>query len=330
LAQAGTSWAVSAVFTFHPNGYVRERALDYLAASAQPIALSFALLRINDWVPIIRDKARALVHERLRTVSASQVFDNVPLINRMRQWRRTDHTPLLAEIERKLADPASAEAREAALRHHNGIVRRTALVVALRAEPERAAELVTYAVSSHDRTLRRKAVAFLRHLPVEEMLPLAHLFLLDTDGAIRNWAQRVVHQHEPGFELDRFYRERLGEDAEPRGALYGLGEMGAATDAEAALPYVSHRLTRVRRAALYALANLDIDRFVEQFTASIADPSLRVARDAVAWLVRYPHVVAVHRETIRIRGASYGPTAKRRVDAVLRAGEAYRRRWMQA
>ena len=122
-----------------------------------------------------------------------------------------------------------------------------------------------------------------------------------------------------------------GEPADaPTSGANSVVEASPTTDAEAALPYVSHRLTRVRRAALYALANLDIDRFVEQFTASIADPSLRVARDAVAWLVRYPHVVAVHRETIRIRGASYGPTAKRRVDAVLRAGEAYRRRWMQA
>ncbi len=321
------TWAVAAVFTFHRSGFVRERALQHLSRCGQEATLPFILMRINDWVPAIRARAQAIALERLDTVPASLLFHNLPLINRMRHWQRADHAGLMAEIDRRLSDPAASSARDDALRHPDGVVRRTALMIALRAEPTRGPELVAYAVASRDRMLRRHAVAHLRRLPAAAMLPLAHLFLLDTDGAIRGWAQRAVHEHQPGFDFAEFYRAQLRANTGLRGALFGLGETGSQGDVAAVIPYLSHLLTTIRRASLYALANLDMEGSAHLFVQNLADRRLRVARDSAAWLTRYPHVIAAHREPIMAIAATCEPSDRRRVEAVLRAGDAYRRRW---
>jgi len=55
----------------HPNGHVREQAVVRLAHSNPDVALPFLLLRVNDWVPAVRLRARTAVVALLLPAAAA-------------------------------------------------------------------------------------------------------------------------------------------------------------------------------------------------------------------------------------------------------------------
>lgn len=93
-------------------------------------------------------------------------------------------------------------------------------------------------------------------------------------------------------------------------------------------PFVEHPHTQIRRAALYALAHLDMAANVETFVQRLGDPRMGVARDASNWLSRFPHLIEPHRPTLMsLRDASDGGRAEF-VATVLQAADAYTERWL--
>src|SRR3990170_3384306 len=56
---------VLALLSFHPSGYVREEVVDRLARSSEGWELPYLLLRLNDWVAEVRQRARIAVLDRI-------------------------------------------------------------------------------------------------------------------------------------------------------------------------------------------------------------------------------------------------------------------------
>ncbi len=77
------------VGTFHPNGYFRKRCMEALAKEKG--ALPFLLLRANDWVRPIRERAFPLIYEYLKQCDTEEILSSLPVLEKLqRSGRRSD------------------------------------------------------------------------------------------------------------------------------------------------------------------------------------------------------------------------------------------------
>lgn len=159
---------------------------------------------------------RDVLVARIDELPASLLFDNFALLQRMRKWKRADHTRVLRGVDRVLTSPAAATSRWEALRHPSRRVRRAAVELSFRCDPQVVPDLIDYVLDSRDRSLRKAAVRLLNRLPDDEVEPTAARFLFDTDGDIRAWAQRRALRRE---ELADCYRRELTAGTRLRAAL---------------------------------------------------------------------------------------------------------------
>jgi hypothetical protein len=94
------------VFVFHRDGYVRERALNYInAVPASPFFVAALAWRLNDWVLPVRLAARRCAQRVFPTISADVIAASAPfLLDRWRWWARWDDQSV-ALVDRVLERP---------------------------------------------------------------------------------------------------------------------------------------------------------------------------------------------------------------------------------
>ena len=86
--------------TFHYNGYFREKCME--AAAEYDGSLPFLMLRLNDWVEVIREKAFLLVQNRLKQCPPEEIILSLPCFGKVQnsQRRKSEYiTYLEKEIE---------------------------------------------------------------------------------------------------------------------------------------------------------------------------------------------------------------------------------------
>jgi len=101
-----TELAVAAVASFHPNGHVREAAVDWLDTLGDP-ATPYLLLRLNDWVDQVAERARAAMRARLARVRSDMLVHCLPLLAALDRTSRRDHsaiTDAVRTIRTRLSD----------------------------------------------------------------------------------------------------------------------------------------------------------------------------------------------------------------------------------
>lgn len=99
--------------TRSPDGRVREAALHALTGQDDASQTLRAVLpRLNDWVPQVRQAARAAVDRLLPQVPPQDLLALVPDVEALRRGARADHQPVLAQVEARLLtnDPVQAVA----------------------------------------------------------------------------------------------------------------------------------------------------------------------------------------------------------------------------
>jgi len=90
------STTVMSLASFHASGYVREEAIRQLANVTDGSELPFLLIRLNDWVEPVRNRALHVVQGRVTPGYASHFLRNLPLIFRLRESGRADHSTFVA------------------------------------------------------------------------------------------------------------------------------------------------------------------------------------------------------------------------------------------
>ena len=78
----------------HPNGHVREAAVDALGFSTSGVEIPFLAIRANDWVEQVAETAASLLAARLVRANRAAVLSALPFIVRMLGQRRRDHRHL--------------------------------------------------------------------------------------------------------------------------------------------------------------------------------------------------------------------------------------------
>jgi HEAT repeat protein len=307
--------------SFHSSGYVREAAIEKLSRVKSGTEIPFLLLRLDDWVPEIRNAAATTIRARLTTAHCKSFTESLPLLVRLQRAARADR--IVEEINDLIQSAGCGAALFESLKSPDRLVRRESFRLALNSQHvEEVAEL---ALKDDDTAIRRRAAekiasAFIpnfeplldlmkrdRYVPVRrEALRLSvklngphimqelHAALLDQHQSMREEARYHLRRMHP-TDFAAFYRHHLIESVALYSAISGLGETGRAEDDALIVPYAQHFTAKIRRAAIRALAALRPDAHVETFMKALADETPNVSRQALKALARRVSLVGAAR-----------------------------------
>ncbi len=307
----------------HGNGHVREEAVRELGEIETGAELPFLLLRANDWVSVIRLSARSLLTSRVRPDYVRHFLDWLPLVLRLRKTSRDDQSWILDAVTRLLQGSEARQALYKACESQDYHVRRFCFGLALKGRSE-LATVMQRAFESRDQQVRKNAAQQLSAvLPNDELkkflvrarndawMPIRrealhlysqkyqeeaevefHTALLDPNVAIREEAQYFFRRRAT-LELRSYYLGILesSEGAKLSAAIAGLGEVGEANDSTLLERFISATSTKVRVAAVRAIARLDPTSYIGQFLGALDDPSAKVTREALLALGKKPNSI---------------------------------------
>ncbi len=302
----------AALSSFHPNGFMREDAIQRLAEWHDGRELRFLLLRVNDWVPQVRDAARNAVVARLTRDYAPHFAKHLGLVTRLQRSRRVDHSGPLRAISQLLS--SAPDRLLQAMNEHRGEARRVIFRVLAESRADDA-KLFRAMLHVDDPAIR---VMAMRMLPVEEnrdvfesvfddpagsvraqALMLAaddsrlESALLDRNGAVRDVARHRLRDR--GIDFAALYREALQGDR-IAAAIAGLSETGTRADAGRVAAFLTHAHPSVRRAAVRAVLALGGEAYVDPVTPLLSDASRGVSSQARRSLM--PHGATLHVPTL--------------------------------
>lgn len=324
----------------HWSGYVREGAVQRLdRESSSGREIPFLLLRLDDWVDAVRSAAESAVRRRLTEDHRAVFLDHLPLFVRLRQRSRSADSPVRVEVQRLLQGDLPSLVG-AALGNAEAATRAGALVLAweaaLAGDEAVQASVVQLVLASVNPADRLRAASWIAHPQAAPALagsilprlledrsaavrrlalgwcaarePHAHLAqlrsaLLDPSASARAIAQFHLPKLEP-IDLRAFYREAVIAEPLRKAALAGLGEIGAAADAEVILPWIEGPQIGLRRAALIALGRLALKEHLEVFIAALQDQSPGVSKQARVAMEAHTSLIGPERLEAIFQGAT--------------------------
>ena len=287
--------AVLGLASFHGNGHVRERAVQLLDAIEDGSELPFLLIRLNDWVDVVRQVARLAVERRLHGEAFQAFVTNIALVFRLLEQQRADHGPLVQAVVRGLVQPEHEAALIDIVQSDSRNVRRTAFRAAMELSGPHRVRLANVCISSADPIIRLwclqsatsifdsdRLAAFLRHCEDDPFMPVRrevlrvrvvclpeecgealNAALFDRSPAIREEAR--FHLRKRGQQdFADIYRRAVQEHAQLDRAIIGLGETGDVSDAALVLPFLQSDCTRLRLAAVIAIGRLGAEAHAER------------------------------------------------------------------
>lgn len=338
IQRAADQVVVAAGFSMHRNGYIREIAVNALAATGDKRAIPWLTLRSGDWVDQVRGVALDGLGQFLSPSNAAGLVEVLPLLDGGRFGRGRAASDLPAEVERVLEQPESAAALRSGVRSTDKLTRRAAVRLLLRQGS--SVDLLSEVMPTNDvvavalvassiptdgpanveagRLLHSSRVARFRSQGLwritqdptaPESKVLAHQALFDKAPSVRDVAQRWVTKHQPETDVNDYYRDRLARD--PLSALRGLGDRASEHDAAIAVAHLSDDSPAVRLAALRLLARIgrraDRELFVDRFLRSTA----KERREALAGLRRSGGAAIVEQACKSATAADDSTMAKR-------------------
>ena len=293
--------------TFHPNGYFREACVRRLASD--PESYMFLLLRLNDWVPEVRQAAKEACMD-----FSKMDFDGLAAgLSALEKVRRSDRRDTF--VIRELDAGISARMRDLEpdinwlkIRKYDTMTRWALYRLLIRNQKLSKEEV--YSLLSHEKDSKclllimrcfieqyklseEELDAFLKHkslivqrcaleqkyMLLQEHWPGIELHLLSRSSRIRETARYILRKH-TNFDIRSFYIENL-ETAKCGVSILGLGETGKKEDTVLLEKYLDHPETRIVKNTLHALNMLraeDMDNVLWRF---LSDPRTPVMVQAV-------------------------------------------------
>lgn len=324
------------VASFHPIGYVREAAVARLGEVDQPVAMQALALRAADWVPQVRERARAALSQRLSS-SVESLVSAGPLAVLFAD--REQGAWLFAHLEQSVARLDDSDLRRL-LTAPDWRLRRIAYLISLQDHRLRRVELLDAAAHDGDlvirvqcaeqairdavaadqvsevRSLTNSRTATVRAAAVSALARAGHedvaqRALADRNPTVREIAQAAVRR--AGADPAPRYRDLVIATNPPDpAAVAGLGETGTQTDAALIVQSLQHPVPRGRVEAVRALRRLSTVE-VPTLAGMIDDPSPAVTRQVVATLAPYAGDIPAQRlavllaenQTPHVRTAAY-------------------------
>jgi len=269
--------------TFHYNGYFREKCMEY--AAEYEGSLPFLMLRVNDWVEVIRERAFLLVQSRLKQCPPEEIILSLPCFERIKNSgrRKAEYIYCLEkEIEQFLGKTIRRINIDKINRYEifvrNCIYRYISKTAVF--EIDRMEQLVDGAKDSYAKRIliqgilknyecgENKLKEYLHNKSViVRRCALEKLYyrlrntwrgieelLLDESKKIREEVSYIIEKH-TDFNILDFYFQKLNEGAAAIPIL-GVGEHGTSREGERIVPFLEADEPKITKAALTACGQL--------------------------------------------------------------------------
>lgn len=338
LAQSKFATSLVGLASFHFSGYVREAAVAELALQRTGKELSFLLIRLNDWVSQVRDAAEQAVRARIEPTYAVHLLANISLVFRLRVCGRVEKK-FVDDICDLLKRAECKDVLLAGTISKDKTVRRISFQLAAKAEPSTRAAIIRAAMTDPDAVARSWAVRhFLPDVSPDELpgvidpmlkdrfMPVRRdalwyaatkrpdiakqplrVALLDNHISMRETARQFLAVAEVK-DAAGFYADALGSGSDKQrfAAICGLGETGKAADVPLVVPFLSSPLTKIRRAAAYAIGRLDLEGQLERLVGVLSDAKPSVSREALKTLqLKARYIALADLENLFASGADF-------------------------
>ncbi len=299
--------AVLVFASFHPNGYLREKAVLLLAGCWR--SLPFILLRMNDWVPQVRAAALKAFDCRMQKLAVGELQESLPYAEKLGKGSRAFHGSYIDRLYQLLLCPQNESELALGLSSGHPFTRLLCMKALLRMEKpdtDRILRCLAQERVPHLRWLIYEALLACegsdRHKVMAQMLadPYARIknhvlwlmytnheqnthdvavrYLTDKSASVRDLGRWVVRKYDPGYDFRAFYRQSM--ESQTYAAICGLGETGTAADADILRPYIDQERERVVRAAMRSLMRLAPERFGTLMAKLLGDSRKGVAKEA--------------------------------------------------
>lgn len=306
--------AVVIFSSLNPNGYLREKALELLVEFDD--TLPFIILRLNDWVPQVRQAAAKAFAQKLQSSSADEIILSIPYMEKLIRSTRSVHDEFVLSFFNKLASPQYRHDLIKLLQSDNIDLRRIcirALIFSmppdyelvfqhLKCEPDPfLGRIIFNWLDQHGQDLTEAAHDFLhKKQPIARQLALAYLYkhqkaavllvahkmLLDNSAKVRIFSQKIVKESASEFDIKAFYRQQI-ESCNSKAAIIGFFDMASKDDIIFIEKYLSDSRSAVVQAAMIALMRLDSDQYSSLILEKLGDASPGIVKIAYQLISNY-------------------------------------------
>ena len=277
--------ALTIVALCHPSGWIREKAVNFIEALPEPVAVSLLLVRINDWARPVRQRSEPKLSSLLATLGSSEKMALVPLVDRLSYCGRLENSNALEAWRISLITPFDenewlkswhrSEGRDRRvyleLLKQTGRIPGNAVREALLKSNDRMALLwylkeVLPKLEGTDRKEATGAITRSRAVPVRrvwlshlveshpnEVVPVLMETLTDRSRSLRHFARFHLSRLAP-VDFAAHYRSALDSPWIEEVALRGLAEVSAVEGHREAVCRLSSPDSRVQKAAVESLA----------------------------------------------------------------------------
>lgn len=295
------------------SGYDRERAVRKMREKRDAIFLDALIVRVNDWVPQVRDLARETIRELMTDDNREAFIERLDHIWQLKKKGRADHVQLINDISQFVLQNGSQEKLVEKVKSENKSVARVAYE--LLSEKMSPQELIQLALLAKDAIIIKRGAAYLGKLSDKEFDDIFERMINSSNAYLRCVVLQVGMRKSPerikasyvhmlidntvdirlvsinffkssGFNVKEFYLEHLLNSSKAKvkaNAILGLGQARCADCAEPLRPCLSHHLVSIREAAFRTLYSfIPNDAAVRNL---VLDRSPRVSKTAI-FLVR--------------------------------------------
>lgn len=317
LAKSEFAVSLLGLTSFHYSGYVRQSSVQHLALQRNGNELPFLLIRLNDWVPQVRDAAYEAVRLRLESTYAVHFLANIALVLRLQRCGRVDRS-FVDEVCALLKHSECKNVLQGGMSSTDKTIRRISFQLAAEADPSTRTAIIRAMMTEPDAVARSWAVRhFLPDVTPDDLPGVVEPMLSDRYMPVRRDALWAVATKRPELaaeplrralldshismretarqflivagiaDVRSFYIEAVERGAETQrfAAVCGLGETGKASDTSLLSAFLCSPLPKLRRAAVYALGKLDVDGNLTKLTGFLSDVKASVSREALKALL---------------------------------------------
>jgi HEAT repeat protein len=306
--------------TFHPNGYFREKAVRALSEMKTGGEIPYLLIRVNDWVMQVRNLSKEQLLAYMMPEHTMSFVKNMPLILRLEDCSRDEHKDIINSV---LTVLCSAEGMKSLLRGLESIdsrVRLDCYKVILKAKALDNKTIISYLVKDRNPynrlfVLRKieKEIAYEDFMDIEQLLindklpqirvlaleklnefqragavDILEKSLFDKSHSVRETARCLLSKYKV-YDFAAIYREAIQNSKDITAGIYGLGETGSSGDAKGISGFLNSSETGIVKAAVIALAHLDIQRYKEEIIAKLSDERPGISKAAGRVLYKEIH-----------------------------------------
>lgn len=294
--------------SFHPNGYLREKAVTLLGQNSSGKEWPYLLLRCNDWVEEVRGTAEKYVERRLYQKYMSEIVSSLPLIFK---WKdKNNH--LFQQAALVFSKPESypfleegTKAKDREVRYycyqmliHTKLFNKELLLNYYQAEKEPHSRLFLFNELINNLSvdefkefypiLKKDKFPFIRLKVLEKFYTYfqdasyseLESALLDKSSTIRILARFLLKKLDTSIVFSRFYIDRLNSNKNVRESLLGIGETGRKEHAQLTLPFLYNSNISISKAAIRALSMLDGDKHKLEFVQLLQSEQQAISKAA--------------------------------------------------